>query len=1056
MLKLSLALDKFFIHKREIFVMNDRVTRKTSLDQIIPPEISNDNFYKTIIEICNDPSIRTALEIGSSAGQGSTLAFATSFSNKKGIKSLFCIEVSKVRFSVLADFYKQKDFVHCYNCSSVPINEFPEKQEVINFYYSKDTDLKKFELGEVLSWLQQDIDYVATQNVPENGIECIKQENDIDYFDVVLIDGSEFTGKAELDEVYGARYIFLDDINTFKNFENHNQLVLDQQYKLVAEDRRVRNGFSVFERVGSKPKVDSDISVHFLTIVLNGQPFIEYHIDLFNQLPFKWHWHIVEGVAALNHDTAWSAAQGGKIDESLHSKGLSFDGTSEYLDNLISQFPDKVSVYRKPLGEFWDGKCEMVNTPLKNIKEECVLWQIDVDEFWTVDQIVKGRELFVNYPHKTAAYYWCQYFVGPNLFVSSRNCYSQNPNQDWLRTWRFQPGMEWAAHEPPTLCKVMPDGSKLDVAKINPFLHSRTEREGLVFQHYAYITREQILFKEKYYGYENALVNWLRLNSREKFPIFLRDYFEWVSDDTTVDLIDTFGIVPIAEIDSNNKLTYSAKVSHLTTKVKPKPQKPNILIDGVFFQLLSSGIGRVWKTLLEEWSKTDFSKHLLVLDRDGTAPKIEGIRYKKIHPYLRDFPSIDSFLLQKICDEEDANLFLSTYYTTPISTPSALLVYDMIPEVMGCDLEAWQEKIYALTHASAYAGISQNTIQDLKNFYPHLADNCLTVVTCCGVSKKFKPASLESIQSFRKKYKLEKPYFCTVGERFGFNGYKNVRLLFEALSQLENKSDLSVLCIGGSESLEKELSDLARGIDVILAKVSDTDLAVAYSGAIALVYPSKYEGFGMPIVEALACECPVITCRNSSIAEVAGDAAIYVKASSTEDMVAALRAVQDPKRRQVVIENGKLQAQKFSWSDMAEQLAKFAIEVAESDVSGQDRATWLWKELRACQSKEQNVASGNDAEIFMLTQGDKTSDSRMLYQVLAEIRSIEQSKLWRIRNLALKVKRAIKGGANQSPTISSDSSLSLQLVQARSKLEWMKNSNFMRLKNYLSLSKFRD
>src|SRR5438876_4964178 len=96
--------------------------------------------------------------------------------------------------------------------------------------------------------------------------------------------------------------------------------------------------------------------VHFFTIVLNGEPFIRHHIEQFRQLDFPWHWHIIEGVAALRHDTAWSLRNGGRIPDHLHNGGWSIDGTTQYLDQLREQFPDRITLYRKAQGQAWDGK----------------------------------------------------------------------------------------------------------------------------------------------------------------------------------------------------------------------------------------------------------------------------------------------------------------------------------------------------------------------------------------------------------------------------------------------------------------------------------------------------------------------------------------------------------------------------------------------------------------------------------------------------------------------------------------------------------------------------
>ncbi|NJN61436.1 MAG: hypothetical protein HC795_07835 [Coleofasciculaceae cyanobacterium RL_1_1] len=83
---------------------------------------------------------------------------------------------------------------------------------------------------------------------------------------------------------------------------------------------------------------DDSLPVHFFTIVLNGQPFIQYHIDVLEVLPFEWHWHIIEGVAELKGDTAWSLVSGGRVDAQSHNNGLSIDGTTDYIDRLKERF----------------------------------------------------------------------------------------------------------------------------------------------------------------------------------------------------------------------------------------------------------------------------------------------------------------------------------------------------------------------------------------------------------------------------------------------------------------------------------------------------------------------------------------------------------------------------------------------------------------------------------------------------------------------------------------------------------------------------------------------
>jgi len=1118
------------------------------LDRLIPPEIKNDEFYAAIQRILKKENIKTVLEIGSSSGEGSTEALVRGLRENPNKPTLFCLEISKTRFAELQKRYANETFVKCYNASSVSLEDFPCENEIIQFYNTTPSNLNSYPLELVLGWLRQDLEYVKNAEVPSNGIQKIKEENNIDFFDAVLIDGSEFTGSVELDHVYGAKIFFLDDINTFKNYKTHQQLRDDKNYTLLAQNKLIRNGYSIFKRidiaafnfeqekaeqllvrklvgtgmivfdiganvgdysflfsklVGSSGKVYSfeptlstfqklqyritqsglkniyafhkaafseniqiefnefaddysvwnsigkpqmvdpknlnnyvpivrtekveaitvdvfckehnieeinylkvdvegaerdvlqgaknllskkairfiqfeipqkmleglnrkakdifdtliengyechqieskgeigqivnnsesfyenyiafpELPVHFFTLVLNGEPFIDYHIDVFKQLPFRWHWHIVEGVADLKHDTSWSLAGGGNITDAIHYQGRSNDGTTEYLDELARLYPENVTVYRQPENVFWDGKREMVNAPLANIHEECLLWQVDVDELWTVEQLCTGRHLFINNPEKTAAFYWCWYFVGKNLVITTRNCYAQNPQQEWLRTWRFKPGAVWAAHEPPILVEPLPDNQCRNVAAVNPFLHEETEEWGLIFQHFAYVTPRQLQFKEQYYGYKNAVSQWIALQQQDKFPVLLRQYFPWVRDDTMVDTAESSGVVPIAhKVKESEVWQFRQLDDQQKQSTKLQAASPSILVDGVFFQLYPTGIARVWQSLLEEWADNGFYKHIVVLDRAGTAPKIPGIRYRLVPPYDYSKTDNDREMLQQVCEEEGADLFISTYYTTPLSTPSVFMTYDMIPEVLEWNLEIpmWQEKHYGIQQACAYIAISQNTACDLVKFFPHISLESVTVAPC-GVKPTFFPASLEEVNSFKTKYGIAKPYFIAVGAG---GGYKNTILFFKAFAQLCSKNGFDIVCTGSSSLLEDEFRVYTEGSVVHMLQLSDEELRAAYSGSVALVYPSIYEGFGLPLLEALACGCPVITCPNASIPEVAGEAALYVKDNDVEELVNALCDIQKPSVRQSLISVGLEQAKKFSWSKMAQIVSSTLI-----------------------------------------------------------------------------------------------------------------------------------
>lgn len=243
---------EIFAYQNIVCVKKQKLTQNgghSDLDKIIPPEIKNDEFYRLITKLAQEETLSTVLEIGSSAGGGSTEAFVKGLEHNANKPQLYCLEVSFARYNALKNRYAPYSFVHCHNASSVPISNFPTEKEVALFYKYIPTNLNSYPLEQVLEWLRQDLNYIESSSVPENGIQLITKSNNISVFDMVLIDGSEFTGKAELNEVYGARWVLMDDINSFKNFENYQRLKNDPSYQLIAENWSLRSGYAAFQLV---------------------------------------------------------------------------------------------------------------------------------------------------------------------------------------------------------------------------------------------------------------------------------------------------------------------------------------------------------------------------------------------------------------------------------------------------------------------------------------------------------------------------------------------------------------------------------------------------------------------------------------------------------------------------------------------------------------------------------------------------------------------------------------------------------------------------------------
>lgn len=230
----------------------------------------------------------------------------------------------------------------------------------------------------------------------------------------------------------------------------------------------------------------------------------------------------------------------------------------------------------------------------------------------------------------------------------------------------------------------------------------------------------------------------------------------------------------------------------------------------------------------------------------------------------------------------------------------------------------------ALNEADRVIAISDHTKSDIIKAY---GQRDVDVIYSGVDTGHFKPQSPSAITATKAKYKISGDYILfasTIEPR------KNLEKLLDALQLLPQdlKKQYSLVIVGKEGWIEQQVATKlkqtqAAGVTVVrTGYIADNELPVLYSGASVFAYPSLYEGFGMPILEAMACGAPVVTATTSSMPEVAGDAAVLVDPYDAQSIADGLQKIlTDPKLAQNLVSKGKKQVTHFSWGESGKQLA---------------------------------------------------------------------------------------------------------------------------------------
>lgn len=319
-----------------------------------------------------------------------------------------------------------------------------------------------------------------------------------------------------------------------------------------------------------------------------------------------------------------------------------------------------------------------------------------------------------------------------------------------------------------------------------------------------------------------------------------------------------------------------------------------------------------------KWINTKLKYGILSLAR-----YYENIFYKQNKKNLKQLDEFDIYFSpfqapsEEILNSKNLNRFRMIHDIIPI------LESGKIPT----NRRLWSYRIYnTINKDDFYVTNSECTRKDVLKYFDIKEENIKT--TLLGADTTFTPP-LNPLPHGAEKPTKYIFSLCTLGKR------KNLIFAIKNFFKFINKNkidDLKLVLAGGVwEKFKKELTDTIGDFDQskieVLGYVKDEDLPNLYSNALMFIYPSLYEGFGLPVLEAMKCGCPVITSNVSSLPEVIGQAGIQINPENDEELIKAYEKMYyDSFFRELCIERGLIRAKNFSWEKCASELLSYIAE----------------------------------------------------------------------------------------------------------------------------------
>jgi len=307
-------------------------------------------------------------------------------------------------------------------------------------------------------------------------------------------------------------------------------------------------------------------------------------------------------------------------------------------------------------------------------------------------------------------------------------------------------------------------------------------------------------------------------------------------------------------------------------------------------------------------------------------PLFPNRKFKGKHELLKYLNR--SFARKNFGRNVQPDIFHPTYYDPYFldilgDVPFVVTVFDMTHELYPDQFHPFdytsKNKRIVTAKANRIIAISESTKRDLVRLF-NIPESKIDVVP---LAANIIPGAQQAPQVF-----IRGKYILYVGKR---NTYKNFPFLLQALQAFKSyQQDIKLVCAGGGAFSVKEQQNINNlGLDnsVIQLEVNDRELAYLYSHTVALVYPSQYEGFGIPILEAFICKCPVLASDRSSLPEVGGDAAKYFNPEDPSTLVDLLKEVwNNTLLSEEMRAQGLKRAKLYSW----EQTAKATLKIYKS------------------------------------------------------------------------------------------------------------------------------